>query len=58
MKAAIRLVRSSARSIGEPLYHLSAMKMTMMSLMVPPLYVIYGVHDDQNVVIVQRVIQI
>ena len=32
--------------------------MTMMSLMVPPLYVIYGVHDDQNVVIVQRVIQI
>lgn len=58
MKAAIRLVRSSARSIGEPLYNLSAMKMTMMSLMVPQLYVIYGVHDDQNVVIVQRVIQI
>ena len=58
MKAAIRLVRSSARSIGEPFYNLSAMKMTLISLMVPPLYVIYGVHDDQNVVIVQRVIQI
>ena len=37
---------------------LVGVKMTTMSLMVPPLYVIYGVHDDQNVVIVQRVIQI
>jgi hypothetical protein len=55
---ATRRLRESARSIGEPLYRLPAMKMTVMSLTVPPLYVLYGVHDDQNVVVVRRIIQI
>ena len=52
---ATQRLRKSAWSIGEPLYHLGAMKMTVMSLTVPPVYIIYGVHDDQNVVVIQRI---
>jgi hypothetical protein len=58
MKTAIQRLRTSARSIGEPTNHLIAMKLTVMSLTVPPLYIIYGVHDDRNVVVIKRVIKI
>ena len=54
MLLALSRLSQSARSIGEPLYHLRAMKMTVMSLTVPPLYFIYGVHEDQNVVVIRR----
>jgi hypothetical protein len=55
MLEVLNRLRQSARSIGEPQYHLPAMKMTVMSLTVPPLYILYGVHDDQNVVVLQRI---
>ncbi len=29
--------------------------MTVMSLTVPPLYFVYGVHDDRNVVVIRRI---
>jgi hypothetical protein len=58
VQTAERRLLESPRSIGEPQYHLPAMKMTVMSLTVPPLYILYGVHDDQNVVVVRRIIQI
>jgi hypothetical protein len=58
MLQAIGRLETSARSIGEPLYHLKQMKMTMMSLTVPPLYITYGVHDDQNVVVIHRILKV
>ncbi len=48
-------LRTSARSIGDPLYHLRAMKMTVMSLTEPPLYIGFGVHDEEPVVVVRAI---
>ena len=55
MQTAEQRLSESPRSIGELLYHLRAMKMTVMSLTIPPLYFIYGVHEDQNVVVIRRI---
>jgi len=48
-------LKKDARGIGDPLYHLRAMKMTIMSVTEPPLYVCYGVHDELPVVIIRSV---
>jgi hypothetical protein len=29
--------------------------MTVMSLTIPPLYIVYGVHEDRNVVVILRI---
>ena len=56
-KALARL-RIDAREAGEPQYRLHAMKMTVMALTVPPLYITYGVHEEQHVVVVRRILMI
>ena len=48
-------LKMDARGIGDPLYHLRAMKMTIMSVTEPPLYVCYGVHDVDPVVVIRSV---
>ena len=48
-------LKKDARGIGDPLYHLRAMKMTVMSVTEPPLYVCYGVHDELPVVVIRSV---
>ncbi len=53
-RAEVRL-QENARGIGDPLYHLRAMKMTIMSVTEPPLYVCYGVHDVDPVVVIRSV---
>jgi hypothetical protein len=44
-----------ARDFGEPLYHMRKMRMTVRNVAVGPLYIEYGVHDDQPVVVIRRV---
>ena len=41
---------------GEPLYHLRKLKMTVRCVAVIPLFVEYGVHDEQPVVVIRRVL--
>jgi len=48
-------LRSDAREIGDPLYHLRTMKMTIMGIVEMPLYVDYVVHDERNVVVIRSV---
>lgn len=48
-------LQKDARGIGDPLYHLRAMKMTIMSVTEPPLFIGYGVHDELPVAIIRSV---
>ena len=48
-------LKQDARGIGDPLYHLRATKMTVLSVTEPPLYVCYGVHDELPVAIIRSV---
>ena len=48
-------LKQDPRGIGDPLYHLRAMKMTIMSVTEPPLYICYGVHDVDLVVVIRSV---
>jgi hypothetical protein len=48
-------LKQDPRGIGDPLYHLRAMKMTIMSVTEPPLYICYGVHDIDSVVVIRSV---
>ena len=60
--AAIRRVRSRLRGdprrYGEPRYTLREMRLQVFSMVVPPLYVEYGVHEEQPVVFIRRVVYI
>lgn len=55
MRRAQDRLRAAAHEIGEPLYRLRHMKMMVLRLIVPPMYIEYGIHDDQPVVIIRRV---
>lgn len=48
-------LRRNPRQLGDPLFHFRNMRMTVMNAAVPPLYIEYGVHDDQPVVVIRRV---
>ena len=43
------------REYGEPMYHLRAMRMHVRRAALAPLYVEYGVHEDQPIVIIRYV---
>jgi hypothetical protein len=48
-------LRLEPREFGEPMYHLSGMRMEVRNASVRPLYIEYGVHDEQPVVVIRRV---
>ena len=50
-----RRLEHGPRDFGEPMYHLRAMKMEVRKAAIAPIYVEYGVHDDQLVVVIRRV---
>ena len=45
---------STPREFGEPLRHFRAMRMTVRSAAMLPLYIEFGVHDDQPMVVIRR----
>ena len=51
---AVRLETDAFRA-GEPIQHLTQMRMTLRKLAVAPLYVEYAVHDRTPLVVVRRV---
>lgn len=55
MQAIISRLRTEPRDFGEPMYRLRAMRMLVRNATVSPLYVEFGVHDDQPVVVIRRV---
>ena len=51
----IRLrLQTSPAEFGEPLYHIAKMKVTIYCAAVVPLYVEYGLHDENPVVMIRR----
>jgi hypothetical protein len=48
-------LKREARTAGEPMYHLRGMRMEVRHVAVDPLYVEYGVRDDQPLVVIRRV---
>ena len=50
----IRLAQNP-REFGEPMYHLSGMRMDVRNASVRPLYIEYDVHDEQPIVVIRRV---
>jgi hypothetical protein len=48
-------LRADPRGFGEPMYHLRGMRMTVRKASIRPLYIEFGVHDEQPVVIIRRV---
>ncbi len=48
-------LRINPREFGEPMYRLRAMRMLMRHAIVNPLYIEFGVHDDEPVVVIRRV---
>lgn len=51
-------LRTDPTTFGEPLYHLRKAKMIIRCVAVIPLYVEYGVHDEQPVVVIRRVVSL
>ncbi len=49
-------LRIDPNRFGEPLYHHRKSKMTIRCGIVAPLYIEYGVHDEQPVVVIRRVV--
>jgi hypothetical protein len=48
-------LRIDPREFGEPMYRLPSMRMLVRCAAVGPLYVEYGVHDIERVVVIRRV---
>ena len=48
-------LRQQPREYGEPMYHLRKMRMMVRNVAVDPLYIEFGVHDDQSQVVIRRV---
>ena len=48
------ILLTSPREWGEPLRHLRAMRMTVRNAAILPLYVEFGVHDEQPLVAIRR----
>lgn len=56
MTEIMAILRSEPKHFGEPLYHLRSMGMTIRCAVILPLYVEYGVHEEQPVVVIRRVL--
>jgi len=46
-------LRTDPKDFGEPLYRLPALRLTVFQAVVAPLVVIYGVHEEKSLVLVQ-----
>ena len=55
MRRIFERLRQDPRQFGDPLYPFRKMRMTVYNASLPPLYVEFGVHDDQPVVVIRRV---
>ncbi len=51
----LRRLERDPREYGEPLFHYRKLKMTVRCAAAMPLYVVYGVHDEQPVVVIRRI---
>ena len=49
-------LESDAADFSEPLYHIQSMWMTIRCAAVTPLYIKYGIHDVQPIVVIRRVV--
>jgi len=49
-------LKSDAADFGEPLYRIQSMRMTIRCAAVTPLYIEYGIHDVQPIVVIRRVV--
>jgi hypothetical protein len=55
MQAILTRLRRDPQEFGEPMYRLRAMRMEVRNGALGSLYVEYGVHDEQPVVVIRRV---
>ncbi len=55
MRDILSRLHRDPREFGEPMYHLRGMRMTVRKASIRPLYIEYGVHDEQPVVVIRRV---
>ena len=55
MGRVLERLRRDPREFGEPMYHLDAMRMEVRNAATASIYIEYGVHDDQPVVLIRRV---
>jgi hypothetical protein len=51
-------IKENPKVFGSPMYRLKKMRMHVYNMTVRPLYFEFGVHDDQPVVVVRRVVWI
>ena len=51
-------LRTDPQHFGEPLFQYRQSKMTVRCAAEVPLYIVYGVHDEQPVVVVRRVLSL
>jgi len=51
----VRRLKYDPREFGEPMYELRVMHMQVRKAAIDPLYVEYGVHNEQPVVVIRRV---
>ncbi len=56
--AIIARLKRNPFEFGEPLYHLKKMKMTIYCAACSPLYLEYGLHDEQPIVVIRRFVSL
>lgn len=56
LRKMLRRLERDPREYGEPLFHYRESKMTVRCAALVPLYIVYGVHDEQPVVVIRRVV--
>ena len=54
----LRRLERDPREFGEPLFHYRQSKMTVRCAASHPLYIVYGVHDEQSIVVVRLVVSL
>ena len=55
LRKMLRRLERDPREFGEPLFHYREAEMTVRCAAEVPLYIVYGVHDVQPVVVIRRV---
>ena len=55
MKAIVSRLRTDPVSFGEPLYRMAKLKMMVRCAAISPLFVEYGIHDSERVIVIRKV---
>ena len=55
MNGVVARLRRDPTSFGEPLYRMRKLKMVVRCAAIAPLFIEYGVHDDEPVVVIRKV---